>query len=52
MGVFTNAMARTMLLTLWPNTATSAIANTKTGNACNTSAERMTNVLMARRHAR
>ena len=51
-GTFTKAMAITMLRTLWPNTATRAMAKTKTGKACNTSAERITVALSARRQAR
>src|SRR5216683_1477802 len=42
-------MAITMLFTLWPNTATRAMAKTKTGKACSTSAARITEVLTARR---
>ena len=40
--MLTKAMAMTTVCTLWPSTATSAIAKTKTGKACRTSAARMT----------
>ena len=51
-GVFTKATAAMMLIVLPPNTATSTMAKTKTGNAWITSSRRMTISATARPRVR